>query len=83
MAVSARVRQDVDAEAHGDYFIKRVGSGFRVYEDASGYSSTSGGFIALGKVLRDDEGKPVTLPTLEAARSWIDKGCLIYPEVIY
>lgn len=83
MAVSGRVRADVDAEFHGGYLIKKVGKHWRVYEDASSYSSTSGGYTALGKVMRDADGKVVSFETLAQAQSWIDKGCIIYPEILF
>lgn len=81
MAVSNRVRADVDASFHGRYLIKRVRKHFRVYEDASGYSSTSGGYTALGKVMRDADDKPVQFDTEAQAISWIDGGCIIWPEI--
>lgn len=84
MPASGRVQREQNvADFHGGYIIKQVGRTFRVYEDASGYSQTSGQTIHVGPVMRDDGGKPVGLPSLEAARSWIDKGCRVYPKIEY
>lgn len=45
------------ADFEGDYIVDRMRNGqWRVYQDGSGYSGTSGATIHKGKVLRDENG---------------------------
>lgn len=78
--ISGRVKADADAESFGDKLIKRAGKWWRVYEDGSYYSQTSGGVMKLGKVMRDAEGKPASFKTLKAAEEWIKAGCRVVDE---
>lgn len=57
--ISARVQEQTNltdqADFAGDYIIDCTSSGlWRIYEDGTGYSGTSGQTIAKGKVLRDN-----------------------------
>ena len=83
--ISYRVRREDTSvvEFHGQYIIGRAGKRVRVYEDDSGYSSTSGGFIKKGKAMRDADDKIISFDNTEQAKSWIDKGCVVYPTLLY
>ena len=83
MSTSHRVRADVDAESYGNYLIKQVGKRFRVYQDGSDYSSTSGGYSALGKAMRDCDNRFVAFDTIKDAERWIDGGCIVWPEITF
>ena len=75
MSISSRVRSDDKIEeAHKGYLIARVGKSFRVYSDATEYSSVSGQNIKRGRVLRATSDNPVTFTTIAAAIAWIDAG---------
>jgi hypothetical protein len=59
--ISNRVQEQTgltdNAEFAGDYIVdKTAGGRWRIYDDGSGYSSTSGATIAKGKVVRDING---------------------------
>lgn len=73
--ISSRVKEDDDVEPCGDYLIKRVGKRWRVYQDGSYYSQTSGGVMKQGGVMRDAGDKPVSFATLNEAQAWIGEGC--------
>jgi hypothetical protein len=60
--ISSRVQEKTGLTDHadfaGDHIVDRTESGkWRLYEDGSGYSGTSGQTIAKGKVLRDENGR--------------------------
>lgn len=73
--ISDRVAQDFDKDADFfsvegmDYILMPSKRGWKVYEDATGYSQTSGQVIKKGKVVRQD-GKPVVFPTKQEAEAW-------------
>lgn len=72
MATSYRVSNDDDKiiEWAGIFAIAHVQGKFRVYEDGSHYSSTSGGVGKRGRVVRDETGKPLTFATQAEAEAW-------------
>ncbi len=74
--ISNKIRQDehVD-EFHKEFLIKKTGKKYRVYKDATEYSSTSGQNIKKGKVMRACSGKPVSFNSIEESIKWIDDGC--------
>ena len=73
--VSDRVRDDDDADDHvNGHLICKAGGKFGIYEDASYYSSTSGGVQKRGRLVRrwdpdagDQEGRPARFDTLAEA----------------
>ena len=70
MAVSSRVHTITipdAAEYEGDFIISPARSKWRVYHDGEGYSGTSGQVLKLGKMVRGDDGKPVSYDTKEEA----------------
>jgi hypothetical protein len=68
-------RRTTAGDFHGRHMICPAGKRWRIYEDGSGYSQTSGLTLQRGKVMRAASGKPVSFATTEAARAWIDAGC--------
>jgi len=78
MPSSFRVRQDDGVVAYGDYLLGQIRGGkWRVYGDATTYSSTSGQIIIKGLAMRDVDGIMFTFPTEQAAIDWIDGGCMV------
>ena len=85
MPVSGRVRED-DADLVdfvGDYCVALVRKRFRVYQDGSVYTSTSGITVVRGKLMRrwdpdagDQEGKPASFATQEEAVAYIKRWLL-------
>lgn len=80
MSVSARVRSDEDVEHFNGYLIANVGGKYRVYEDGSYYSQTSGGVTVRGKGVRrydpeagSAEGKIATFDTIAEAEQYITR----------
>ena len=71
---SYRVRDDDDVEAFGMYLIAKVGKSWRVYEDGSYYSSTSGGVIKKGKVALGLDGCALNFKSKKSAEDWIAGG---------
>lgn len=74
--ISDRVARDFDDRADffsvgkDDFILLPTKQGeWKIYEDATGYSQTSGQVIAKGKVIRID-GKPALFKTKEAAIEW-------------
>ena len=73
--ISDRVAQEFDKDADFfsvegmDYILLPTKQGWKIYEDATGYSSVSGQVIAKGKVVRVD-GKPVVFPSKAEAEAW-------------
>lgn len=68
------------AEFEGDYILSPTAKGkWRVYEDGSGYSQTSGQTIKLGKLVRrldadsDYDGRIAQFDTLELAQAYARK----------
>lgn len=81
MPTSYRVRDDDPIEGEVDgYLIARVGTRYRVYEDGSYYSSTSGGVIKRGPVMRDTDWTVISFKTIKQAEAWIRNGCLVSRE---
>jgi hypothetical protein len=79
--ITERVRQDQDVEPLiGNKVAKRVGKRWRVYEDGSYYSQTSGGVMVQGKAMRDVDEKPVAFATLQEAEQWVKDGCKVVDE---
>jgi hypothetical protein len=79
--ITARVKQDEDVEfLAGHKVAKRVGKRWRVYEDGSYYSQTSGGVGSKGKMMRDLDDKPVSFATLQKAEQWVNEGCRLVDE---
>ena len=68
-------RGEFHGNARGEYVICPSGKKWRVYEDATGYSQTSGITLQRGKVMRSTSGKPITFATQAEATAWIDGGC--------
>ena len=82
--ISSRVQQELRGEIEfisRNHMAKKVGKYWRVYDDATGYSQTSGQTLALGKMERDADDKPVKFASVEDAEKWIAGGKIIYPEV--
>ena len=78
MPSSFRVRQDDDVVAYGDYLLGQIKGGkWRVYEDATTYTSTSGQTVIKGLAMRDVDDSIFTFPTQQDAIDWIDGGCLV------
>ena len=75
MAFSARVADDDNVEAYKDKLIAKVGKAWRIYEDGSYYSQTSGGVMKRGKVMRDVDGTPFVFGSIAGAERFIDLGC--------
>jgi len=74
-----RVKADDDVTWHKNKAIKKMKSGkFRVYEDASYYSSVSGGVGKAGPVMRDTDDRPVQFDSQAKAEAWIDDGCKVF-----
>lgn len=80
MPVSERVADDDEVEAHGKYLIGKVKNKYRIYEDGSYYSQTSGGVIKKGTAVRrwdpdarDKEGKFAEFPTITECEQYIDR----------
>jgi hypothetical protein len=79
MAFRDRVKADDDVTWHKEYAIAQTSAGkFRVYEDGSYYSATSGGVGKKGKVMRGTDDKPVQFDTIAEAERWIDEGCRVW-----
>lgn len=75
---SQRVKEDADVTPIGrDKVARKTRFGWRVYEDGSYYSQTSGGVMASGRVMRDADDKPVQFQTFEEAAAWVHGGCRI------
>ena len=74
--ISDRVVKDFDAEADffsvqgEDYILIPSKQGWKIYEDATGYSSVSGQVIKKGKVVRGEDGKPMVFPSKADAEAW-------------
>lgn len=84
MPSSFRVRQDDSVVAYrpsgsrSDYLLGQIKSGkWRVYEDATTYTSTSGQTVIKGLAMRDVDDSIFTFPTQQDAIDWIDGGCLV------
>jgi hypothetical protein len=79
MAASAHCqtidRRTAAGDFHGLHMICPAGKCWRVYEDGTGYSQTTGITFQRGKVMRSTSDKPISFPTMDAARAWIDGGC--------
>ena len=71
MSVSSRVRDDDEVEVFvGEYLVCKSGKSFRIYDDGSYYSQTSGGVTKRGAVVRDTDWKPLNFPTAQDATAW-------------
>ncbi len=75
MPVSGRVRADDDAIDYKGYLIRKAGHQWRVYEDASTYTNTSGQVMIRGKVMRDVDDSVFNFTSQADAEQWIDNGC--------
>ena len=74
--ISDRVAQEFDKDAdffsvEGEaYILLPTKQGWKIYEDATGYSSVSGQVIAKGKVIRTPLGKVAAFPSKAEAEAW-------------
>jgi hypothetical protein len=85
MATSSRVNDGNftgrDMDAHGEFYIEAQANGrYRIYENADGYSQTTGGITRKGAVVRrydpdagDSEGKIGEWKTATEAIAYIDR----------
>lgn len=71
---------DQRSEYHGKYMLAMVSGKWRVYEDGSYYSQTSGGVTVRGHVMRNASGDIVRFDTKEKAIEWINGGCLVFKD---
>ena len=77
--ISMRVKDDDNVEPIGDYKVAaRFGKFYRVYEDASYYSQTSGGVMKRGKLMRDADNVPMRFASIAEAEQWVKDGCRIW-----
>ncbi len=78
MPTFANVRQDDDVIDFGGYLVGKAGKNrWRVYKDATSYSSRSGQVMIKGAVMRDVDGSMFTFYTQTAAEQWITDGCKV------
>lgn len=83
MPTSYRVRQEDfsnNAEVVGDYAVDLIRGRWRIYEQYSDYTSTTGGHLRRGKMVRrydldagEQEGKPAQFKTKTEAIEYVNK----------